>query len=91
MTYRTDANHVPIKNALRQAGFTVIDCAKYGDGFPDLVVITRSGRAVLVEVKTETGAQVKKAQLNFMLQLVEPVYRIVTGEEQAIEVIQEMG
>lgn len=45
-----DANHAEIAAAFRQLGYSVADTSRLGNGFPDLVV-ARSGRTVLVEVK----------------------------------------
>ena len=56
---RVDANHAQIRSALRAAGWTVVDCAGVGSGFPDLL-IAKQGRLVMVEIKD--GAKVKSAQ-----------------------------
>ena len=56
---RIDANHVEVRSALRAAGWTVVDCAKIGSGFPDLLIAKR-GRLLLVEIKD--GAKVPSAQ-----------------------------
>ena len=56
---RVDANHAQIRSALRAAGWTVVDCAGVGSGFPDLL-IAKHGRLVMVEIKD--GAKVKSAQ-----------------------------
>ena len=56
---RVDANHGEVRSALRAAGWTVVDCARIGSGFPDLL-IAKHGRIVMVEIKD--GAKVKSAQ-----------------------------
>ena len=56
---RVDANHAEVRSALRAAGWTVVDCAGVGSGFPDLL-IAKHGRIVMVEIKD--GAKVKSAQ-----------------------------
>jgi hypothetical protein len=56
---RVDANHAEVRSALRAAGWTVVDCARIGSGFPDLL-IAKHGRIVMVEIKD--GAKVKSAQ-----------------------------
>ena len=56
---RVDANHSEVRSALRAAGWTVVDCARIGAGFPDLI-IARRGVIRMVEIKD--GAKVKSAQ-----------------------------
>lgn len=56
---RVDANHGEVRSALRAAGWTVVDCAGVGSGFPDLL-IARNGVVRMVEIKD--GAKVKSAQ-----------------------------
>jgi len=46
-----DANHGQIRDALRALGCVVEDTSDVGRGFPDLVVRTRAGTVLLVEVK----------------------------------------
>jgi Holliday junction resolvase len=60
---RTDANHVLIKNALIESGFSVFDLKDVGGGLPDLLV-SKSKKTVLVEVKTATG-QLNPLQIEF--------------------------
>ena len=47
---KTDANHAPIRDGLRELGMLVADVARMGKGFPDLLVGYR-GRLILLEVK----------------------------------------
>lgn len=56
MTYarRVDTNHKAIVEALRAAGWRVLDLSRVGQGCPDLLV-ARAGRSILVEVKTAKG------------------------------------
>lgn len=56
---RVDANHGEVRSALRAAGWTVVDCARIGSGFPDLI-IARRGVIRMVEIKD--GAKVPSAQ-----------------------------
>jgi hypothetical protein len=51
---RTDENHAAIREGLRELGFAVWDCARYGGGFPDLLV-GRGDTVKFVEVKSEGG------------------------------------
>jgi len=48
---RVDRNHGQIRDALRALGCVVEDTSDVGRGFPDLVVRTRAGTVLLVEVK----------------------------------------
>lgn len=81
---RTDSTHKSIKEHLRASGYRVFDTAKFGDGFPDLVVVTKTGRvAIFFENKAEGEGEVTRDECKFMMQIVEPVYRIVWNGEQA--------
>lgn len=51
---RTDGNHKQIVHELRQAGLTVYDISRMGNGIPDLIVC-RTSRVLLVEVKDKGG------------------------------------
>jgi hypothetical protein len=52
MTWRrkVDRNHAEIRDGLRDLGFDVWDCSRFGEGFPDLLVFAH-GRLFLLEVK----------------------------------------
>lgn len=63
--YSTDSNHKEIIDYLRSFGFQVLDCAKFGTGWPDLFVC-RNNRVCLIEVKAEKGAEIKKTQMRFI-------------------------
>ena len=49
---RRDNDHASIRDQLRELGYQVYDTADLGNGFPDLLVVTRSDIAVLLEIKT---------------------------------------
>ncbi len=51
---RVDNNHAAIVRQLRQAGASVWDTSRFGQGAPDLVVSWGS-RVYLVEVKSKDG------------------------------------
>lgn len=57
-----DANHASIIDSLKQCGYPVYDCSRFGEGFPDILVRAH-GRFIPMEIKTEAGvltpAQVK--------------------------------
>jgi len=48
---RQDANHAQIRDTLRDLCIAVEDTSDVGRGFPDLIVKTRKGTVLLVEVK----------------------------------------
>jgi hypothetical protein len=68
----------------------VIKTASVGDGFPDLVVVLPDGQVVLVEIKTPHYPKIKTDQVELMLKLVSPAYRIWMTPEQAVQAIQTM-
>ena len=84
---KTDTHHAEIRDALRKLGYTVIDTARMGDGFPDLVVVDADGFVTLIEVKSDGGG-VTEAEAEFMLKLINPAYRIVFSAEQAIRIMR---
>jgi hypothetical protein len=84
---RTDGNHKPIMQALRKAGYKVISTHQAGSGFPDLVVIGKTGKvAILMEDKTRES--MTPDEVEFILKLVDPVYRMAFSPEQAVEIMQ---
>lgn len=88
---RVDKNHREIRDELRRHGYKVLDSSRAGDDFPDLVIVSRSGRvAMLFEVKTEEYLRADRLHLGLMLKLVDPVYRIVLDAEQALEIMREI-
>ena len=48
---RVDTTHKPIKQTLEAAGFFVVDCSRFGGGFPDLIA-TKHRRAYFIECKS---------------------------------------
>ena len=51
---KTDTAHAEIRDGLRDIGYRVWDCHKYGSGFPDLLVLAR-GEFFLFEIKSKYG------------------------------------
>jgi len=47
---RVDRNHAEIRDGLRRCGYSVWDCSRFGDGFPDLLLRV-GGAVLLLEVK----------------------------------------
>ena len=81
--HRIDTSQPAIILALQAAGCTVIDTSGVGAGYPDLTVIRPDGTVVLVECKTPGDAEIKPAQLELMLRMVNQNYRIFSTPEQA--------
>jgi hypothetical protein len=88
---RTDANHAEIREGLRQCGRRVFDTSRLGQGFPDLLVLTASGRLVLLEVKMP-GKGLTPDELQFFATWAPPPsppqcpIQIVTTLGQALDV-----
>lgn len=87
--YHLDVNHNAIKQALRAAGYIVVNLAQIGDGRPDMLVIDiTTGRCLLLEIKTlenMSGEKIKN-EVEFMISLVPDVYRIVDTPERAASI-----
>lgn len=54
---RVDASHGEVRDTFRGLGWLVADCARMGNGFPDLLVWHRRAGMHLVEVKTAHGTE----------------------------------
>ena len=52
---RVDANHREIVDALKAAGYPVLDLSYLGRGCPDIIVADRNMRLHLIEIKTAKG------------------------------------
>lgn len=76
---KIDANHCEIKEAFEWCGFSVKDCRRFGEGFPDLV-LGRNGYTHLAEIKTLTG-KLNKRQLEFIAAHRGSVYVVRTVED----------
>ena len=48
---RIDGNHREIRDAFRWCGYVWEDTFRLGEGFPDALVVTKSGTIVLLEIK----------------------------------------
>jgi hypothetical protein len=86
---RTDANHVEIRQALRQIGWWVKDTSKYGEGWADLFA-AKAGRAVMVEIKNgklpPSARQLTPAQVKFHKEAAAAgiEVRVVTSVDEAV-------
>lgn len=63
-----DANHATIANGLKALGYLVIELPGAGKGCPDLLVFSRTGRQVFIEVKTAKG-KMRESQVAFAARL----------------------
>lgn len=52
---RTDGNHALIRLSARKCGYLVIDTFRAGQGAPDLLIATKSGVWLPVEIKEPGG------------------------------------
>ena len=52
---RTDANHAEIRMALRAAGYSCYDLFRLGQGWPDILVLSKTGIPILGEIKSDEG------------------------------------
>ena len=85
---KRDSTHQSIKDALKACNLRVIDCSQFGDGFPDLVCVREDGRVLLVECKSD-GGRMTGAEILFVMQLVNPAYRIFYDAEQAARAVMD--
>lgn len=85
---RVDRNHGEVREALRKAGFVVVDTYNVGGGFPDLcvgIVREQDTVTVLLEVKDgqkpESARQLKPDQRKFFRTFPGPKAIVYTPEE----------
>ena len=83
---KVDINHGIIRDGLRQAGYFVYDTSGVGKDFPDLLVVSKSGIAVLLEVKTD-DAYPTEGQVLFLFRYPGPV-SLVFDIEGALKVME---
>lgn len=79
---KTDSAHAEIRDGLRQLGYEVWDCSRYGDGFPDLLV-KHGDNLVLLEIKSEYG-KLKPLEKKFHAQFIGAQVYIVKSLEDAM-------
>jgi len=61
---RTDKNQQEIVDGLRDLGYVVTDTHVVGNGFPDIVVRSRTKRLVAIEIKVE-GSGLNQAEIDW--------------------------
>lgn len=87
---KTDANHAEIRQALRAAGWTVVDLSAVGRGVPDLLC-AKQGRIELVEVKDgrkpSSARKLTPDETHFMTTLAAAgvTVRVVLSVEEALQ------
>lgn len=77
---KKDANHNLIADVLIRAGYRCYDTHKQGNGFPDLVAITRRKIAVFFEIK-QKGEKLTDAEDKFHFQFTGILHVVCTPEE----------
>ena len=82
---KVDLNHGIIRDGLRQVGYFVWDTSDVGKDFPDLLVVSKSGIVVLLEVKTD-GEYPSEGQVLFLFRYPGPV-SLVFDIDDALEVM----
>lgn len=83
---RRDVNQGEIVQALRFAGYQVIDLASTGDGIPDLMVVSKYRRIVLLEIKAP-GGKLTEPEKRFIADFRGPVH-IARSVEDALTIMQ---
>ncbi len=86
---KKDTSHNEIAQAAKSLGCKVKDTSKFGDGFPDMVIILPNGKVMLVEAKTEGKIDFSQDELRFVIDLVQPCYRVLTNAEGVVKMVQE--
>ncbi len=89
---RTDNNHAQIREALRNAGYDVLDLSRCGNGVPDLSVRVSPFVAVLLEVKDGSkppSAQKLTAAEQQWLEHWGHITRVVNSIDSAIAAVLE--
>ncbi len=84
---KTDSNHLDVKMAIMQAGYPVWDCSGYGQGISDLLVLSKAGDFVFLEVKTPKG-RLTKYERKFFDTFENGRRYIVRSPEHAIQVMR---
>ena len=85
---KVDANHAYLRDSVfRKLCPIVRDTSKFGSGFPDLLIKTRRGTVLGVEIK-ETGGCLNANELSFR-QDFPTFYRVCFDEQDAIRISNE--
>lgn len=77
---KKDKNHNHIKEGFQQAGYDTYDTHKQGEGFPDLLVLSRSHIPVLFEIK-QYGERLTNSERVFHRSYTGPLHVISTLDE----------
>lgn len=83
---KVDKNHGIIRDGLRQSGYFVVDTSGVGKDFPDLLVVSKADRTVLLEVKME-GEYPSEGQVLFLFRFPGPI-SLVFDIEDALKVME---
>ncbi len=77
-----DANHKQISDGLKKLGYLVVELAGAGDGVPDLLVFTRTGRPTFIEIKV-AKAKLRDSQKAFAARLL--TYDVAHGVARTLD------
>ena len=77
---KKDETHNPAASYLRSRGWSVEDCHKHGDGFPDFIA-GRPGYACLVEMKSAKGDKLTPKEQKFAERWTGPYIVAYSGED----------
>lgn len=83
---RVDSNHQEIRDGLRSLGYYVVDLAFVGAGIPDLLVKSKSGLGVFLEVK-QLGEYPTRQEVSFILRF-QKQSSIIFSLDDALRVLQ---
>ena len=62
---RVDNTHAEIRDTLRVSGYMVSDMSGVGHGIPDLMVVSKAGVTVMLEVKSSQTVQLTPREREF--------------------------
>lgn len=87
---KKDRNHNDLAKGLKQAGYKVQDCSRFGSGFPDMVVVSPAGRVFLVEAKVPDDFSFTEAEIQWMLSISPASYIVGFTKEQVITTLRQL-
>ena len=83
---RVDNNHSEIMTALRDAGYYVIDISRMGSGIPDILVVSKERRVILMEIKSPGGRLTWEEAV--FAEAYPGAYQVVRSAEDAIRAVE---
>ena len=77
---RVDNTHAEIRDTLRVSGYNVTDLSSVGKGIPDLMVVSKAGVTVMLEVKSSQTCKLTERELEFANHYSHPLHIVWTVE-----------